>query len=122
MEKSLFEQLGGTYHWEGDYLLPDLVAPESPKIGIWGQRRLAYLQERQKTLYTAMLLGGKLNAHLEEVDKAAAEMYDRLLEQFKKAEGVTESLKTADQMAWCQHMNSIRNRVTEIVNKELIYP
>ncbi len=120
--KTDFETMGGAYHREGDYLLPDLVATESPNIGVWGQRRLAYLEEHQKALYTAMLLGGKLNAHLEEVDKSATEMYDRLLEQFKKAEGVTESLKTADQMAWCQHMNSIHNRVTEIVRKELIYP
>ena len=63
--KPLYEQLGGTYHSEGDYLIPDLAAPPSPHVGIWGLRRKNYLLKNREAIYTAMLLGGKLNAHLE---------------------------------------------------------
>ena len=75
--KTTFETLGGTYRQEGDYLLPNLEAPESPQICIWGERRRRYLREHEKAAYTAMLLSGELNAHLEEVDRSASEMFDR---------------------------------------------
>lgn len=116
-----FEKLGGTYRQEGDYLLPNIEVPESPQIGIWGQRRLQYLRTNKKVLYTTMLMGGTLNDHLEEVDKSADEMFERLIGQMKKQEGITEELKAASQMEWVQCVNSIRNRVQEIVLKELIY-
>lgn len=75
MKKSLFEQMGGTYHQEGDYFLPDLSVPELPSIGIWGQRRKQYLKEHRQTLYTATPLSGKLNDHLFEVDKQAEAIF-----------------------------------------------
>ncbi len=108
------------YHWEGDYLIPDLVAPESPQIGIWGERRRRFLRTHQKPIYDAMLMSGTLNAHLEEIDRAAEEMIDRLIAQMAEREGVTEQLKADDQMEWVQHMNSIRHRAEEIVRKDLI--
>ena len=110
-----------TYHWEGDYLIPDLVAPESPKIGIWGERRRQYLRTEKKSLYTAMLMNGTLNAHLEEIDRTAEEMLDRLISQIAEQEGVTDSLKASDQMAWVQDMNNIRNRAEEIVREVIIF-
>ena len=110
-----------TYHREGDYLLPDLVPPESLDIGIWGRRRRDYLQKHRNGIYTGMLLTGKLNAHLEEIDRVANEMFDLLVEQYADREGVTEQLKRTNQMAWVQQMNNIRNRAEEIVKTELIY-
>lgn len=119
--KSTFERMGGTYRQVWEYLLPNIEPPESPKIGIWGQRRRKYLQEHQKPLYTAMLLGGTLNAHLEEVDRSAAEMFDRLVEQLKLRDGITEELKAADQLEWVQSMNVIRREAAVAVTRELIY-
>ncbi len=119
--KSLYEQLGGTYHWEGDYLIPDLAAQPSPHIGIWGLRRKNYLLKNRELVYTAMLLGGKLNAHLEEVDRQAEETLFRLVDQMARAEGITEQLKADDQMAWVGAMNNIRTRAEEVVYAELIY-
>ena len=118
--KSTYETMGGKYQQDGDYLLPNLEVPESPKVGTWGEHRRMYLRENQKALYTAMMLGDTLNAHLEEVDCTATEMYDRLISQLAEQEGITEQLKATDQMEWVQQMNNIRNRAAEIVWKELI--
>ena len=116
-----FEAMGGTYTSEGDYLLPNVDVPESSKIGVWGERRRKYLQTSQRALYTAMLLGDTLNAHLAEVDKSATEMFDRLVEQMKSCDCTTEELKAANQMEWVQGMNAIHHEATEVVMKELIY-
>lgn len=110
-----------TYHTEGEYLIPDLIAPESPAVGVWGMRRLAYLRQHRRPIYSGMLMTGNLNAHLEEVDRAAEEMMELLMAQIAEREGVTEQLKAEDQMAWVQAMNSIRSRAEEIVLAELIY-
>ena len=108
-----------TYHWEGEYLIPDLVAPESPHIGIWGERRRQFLRKHQRPIYDAMLMDGTLNAHLEEVDHTAEEMMDRLMTQMVEREGVTEALKAENQVEWVQEMNNIRSRAEEIVRAEL---
>ena len=108
------------YIHSGDYLLPNLETPEAPKVSIWGERRRKYLWEYQKPLYTAMLLGDTLNTHLEEVDRSAAEMFDRLIEQMKDRDGITEDMKAANQLEWVQRMNVIRQEAAEIVTKELI--
>ena len=116
MEKQML-----TYHREGDYLLPDLIPPESPNIGVWGLRRRNYLRENHDGIYTGMLLSGKLKAHLEEIDRSANEMFDLLMKQYAAREGVTEQLKAENQMEWVRRMNGIRNRVEEIIAKDLIY-
>ena len=116
----VFEKTGIHYRQEGEYALPNLEAPESPKVGIWGERRRKYMREHQKALYTAMMLSGTLNTHLEKVDRTANEMYDRLTSQLAKQEGITEQLKTTNQMEWVQQMNNVRNRAAEVVWKELI--
>ena len=68
-----------TYHREGDYLIPDLLSPPSPNIGVWGQRRKHYLQQHHDGIYTGLLLSGKLNAHLEEIDRSASELFELLM-------------------------------------------
>ena len=110
-----------TYHCEGDYLIPNLLPPEAPHIGIWGLRRRSYLQEHHNGLYTGLLLSSKLNAHLEEMDRSANSMFDLLMKQYVEHEDVTEQLKAENQMEWVRRMNSIRMRVEETIACELIY-
>jgi len=111
-----------TYTQQGDYLLPNLKLPEQPKveIGIWGKRRLRYLKNHHPIIYTNYLTSCTLTAHLADVNEDANEMFDRIVKQFSKQEGVTEKLKAENQMLWVRKMNNIRNRATEIVNTELI--
>ena len=104
-----------TYHREGDYLLPDLVPPAPPRIGIWSIQRRDFLRKHHDGLYTGLLLSGKLNAHLEEIDRSANEMFDLLIKQYAEREGVTEELKAQDQMEWVRRMNGIRERVEETI-------
>ena len=119
--KSTYETMGGKYQHKGDYLLPNFEVSECPKVGVWGERRRKYLREHQQSLYTAMMLSGTLNTHLEEVDRTANEMYDRLTSQLAAQEGITEQLKATNQMEWVQQMNNIRNRAAKIVNTEIIF-
>lgn len=121
MEKSIFEQMGGTYHQEGDYLLPDLTPPEIVPVGVWGQRRKHYLKTHRNPIYTALLLSGKLDSHLSEIDAQAEAMFFQLVKQLAEKKGITEQLKANRQMEWVGRMNNIHNRVTEMVNAELIF-
>lgn len=122
--KSLYEQLGGTYHLGEDGMLyPDLLPPEedAPPYGKYGRMRLTYLREHHEGLYTGLLLSGKLNAHLNEIDETAHAGMELLTKQMAVAQGITEELKARDQMAWVGAMNNIRNAAEEIVLTELIY-
>ena len=119
--KSLFEKMSITYHQEGDYLLPNLVPPESIPIGIWGQRRRHYLKTQRGPIYNALLLSGKLNGHLIEVDIQAEAMFSQLVKQLAEQESVTEQLKAERQMEWVGRMNNVRNRAEKIIFRELIY-
>lgn len=112
-----------TYTLQGDYLLPDLKLPEQPKveIGIWGKRHLRYLKNYHPIIYTNLLTSCKLTSYLADIDEEANEMFDKLVKQLAKQEGVTEQLKAENQMQWVRKMNNIRNQVTEIVNNDLIY-
>ena len=123
MKKSLFEQIGGTYEQQGDYILPNLTLPaeEKQSIGIWGQRHARYLKQHHRILYYNLLTSGKLNAHLAEIDRQAEEMFLRLVKQMAEREGVTEQLKAENQTEWVRRMNSIRSGVAEIVYTDLIY-
>ena len=120
MKKSLFEEMGGTYRQEGDYLLPNLSVPELPPLGVWGQRHLRYIKEHRPARYNALLLGGKLNGYLTDIDEQAEDMFFRLVKQMAEREGVTEQLKAQNQMEWVGRMNNIRNIAAEIINHELI--
>ena len=123
MEKSLFEQMGGTYTQEGDYILPNLMLPieEERPIGIWGQRHLRYIKQHRKIHYTEFLTSGKLNAYLAELNDEADAMFSRLINQMVEKQGITEQLKDKNPMEWVQHMNNIQACAREIVNTELIY-
>lgn len=122
MEKTIFEQMGGTYTPQGDYCLPNLTLPteENKPIGIWGQRHKRYLKKHRKVTYTTLLTSGNLNSYLADINQQAEEIFSRLVNQIAEHEGITEALKVQDQMTWVQRMNNIRNRITEIINNDLI--
>ena len=120
--KSIFEQIGGAYTLQGYYRLPNLTLPAEDErpIGVWGQRRLRYLKQRHKVLYYNLLTSGKLHSHLADTEEQAQALFSRLVKEFAEKEGVTEQLKTANQMAWVRQMNNIRSRATEVVNLEVV--
>ncbi len=123
MTKSIFEEIGGTYEMQGDYLIPCLTLPtekEQP-IGLFGHRHLRYLKQNRRVLYLNLLTSGRLNAHLVEIDKQVQDMFLRLVEQMTEHEWVTEQHKAENQMDWVARMNNIRSRAMEIINTELIY-
>lgn len=123
MEKSLFEQKGGTYTQVGDYMLPNLTLSEEEQkpIGIWGQRHARYLKQNYKVLYMSLLTSGKLNNYLSNIDQQAEDMFIRLVKEMAEKQGISEQLKARDQMMWVGRMNAVRNAAMEIVNKEPIY-
>ena len=124
MEKVIYDEKNGLwYELQGDYYIPCLKLPEEEQhpIGVWGQRHLRYIRQHRKVLYINLLTSGKLNGYLVDIDKQAEEMFDNLIMQYKKAEGITEKLKADNQMEWVGLMNNIRQTATEIVNAELIY-
>lgn len=122
MEKYIRDETNGLdYELVGDYYLPCLKAPESPKVGRFGLIYLDYLRNHKRITYSGLLISGKLNELIEDIDRQAKEMFFQLVEQMKQAEGITEQLKAIDQLKWVGLMNNIRNRVAEIVIKEIIY-
>ena len=124
MKQHITDQKNGiNYTLHGDYYLPDLSLPaeEEIPIGAWGERHKQFLKNHQPSVYNEFLVSGKLQTYLAQIDRDAQEMFDLLVRQLAEQEGVTETLKTENQMEWARRMNSIRNRATEIVNHELIY-
>lgn len=120
--KSLIEEMGIGYRQVGEVQIPNLVATDTNyPIGIWGQRHKDYLLENHRLFYYNLLTTGKLNSYLHDIDVSAKEMYDRLIKQMAEQEGVTEQLKTQNQMEWVGRMNNIANQAREIVNTEMIY-
>ena len=121
--KSIFEQIGGTYTMQGDYCLPNLTLPaeEERPIGVWALRRKRYLKQHHKALYYNLLTSGKLHSHLADIEEQAQQLFLRLVKELAEKEGVTEQLKSADQMAWVRRMNNIRRRATEVVNSEVLF-
>ena len=121
--KSLFEQMGGTYCREGDYLIPNLALPDigDNQIGKYGRMRRRYLKEHRKIVYHNYVVEGTLFKHQSEIDKACNERMETIVSAMAKQEGMTEALKAADQMEWVCRMNSIRNRAEEIILREMIY-
>ena len=111
------------YHKSGGYYLPNLVLEDTEvqSIGKYGRMRKRYLKEHRPALYSSLLLTGKLDQHLAEIDETCEERMELLSGQMARQEGVTEELKAADQMEWVRRMNSIRNRAEEIILHELVY-
>ena len=102
MAKSLFEELGGRYERQGDYLIPCLSVPaeEEQPIGIWGQRHMNYLKQYHKVTYTNLFTNGRLNAYLVDVDRQAQERFERLIEGMKQTQDITEQLKAENALEW----------------------
>ena len=124
MDKYIYDEKNGLwYELQGDYYLPCLKLPkeESRHIGVWGQRHLRYLKQHRKVLYSELLISGKLNDYLADLNEQAEDMFSRLVKQLAEKEGVTKALKAENQMLWVQKMNNIRNAVMEVVSNDLIY-
>ena len=106
----------------GDYFIPDLMLPEESRpIGKWGRMHREYLKEHKPIQYNCLLLSGELRTYLADLNEQAQDGLERMIDQMKMAEGVTEELKAADPMAWVGAVNNIRNRAEEIILQELIY-
>lgn len=123
MNKTIFEQMGGTYTIQGDYCLPNLTLPPEKErpIGVWGQRRLQYLKQHHKVLYYNLLTSGKLRSHIADVEEEAQSLFLRLVKQYAEREGATEQLKVENPIEWVRKMNNIRNRAAETVCADLIF-
>ena len=123
MNKTIFEQIGGTYTMQGDYCLPDLTLyPEEDRpIGVWAQRRLRYLKQHHTILYYNLLTSGKLRSHLADIEEEAQSLFLRLVKQYAEQEGVTEQFKAENPTEWVGRINNIRSKVTEIVNQYVVY-
>ena len=123
MEKTVFEQMGGTYREEKAYLIPNLTLSKAKQveIGVWGQKRLKYLKTHHKILYYNLLTSGKLYEHLAEIDTSACNMAEYLIKEMARKQGVTEQLKAVDMMRWIGLMNNIRACVDEILLNDIVY-
>ncbi len=124
MKKTIFEEMGGTYIRHGDYLIPCLTLPEEEEqrfIGVWGQRHKRYLKEHKRAVYITLLTSGRLNSYLADIEEQAQERFERIVEQLKRAQGITEQLKTENQMEWVERMNNIQVCARDIVDEEMIY-
>ena len=115
MDKYIYDDNNGLwYELQGDYYIPCLTIPkeEQQPIGIWGRQHLRYIREYRKGLYDSLLLSGKLNGYLAELNEQAEDMFLRLVQEVAEKEGITETLKAEDQMLWVRQMNSIRDTAT----------
>lgn len=124
MKKTIFEEMGGTYIRHGDYLIPALTLPKEEEqrgVGVWGQRHLQYLKEYRRGLYLDVLTSGRLNGYLADIEEQVQERFERLVEQMKQAQGITEQLKVENVLEWVGRMNNIQACAREIVDKEIIY-
>lgn len=123
MKKYIAGKITGiSYTLVGDVYIPNLVSTDTNyEIGYWGRKHKEYIKQYKPAFYTTLLTQCKLNSYLHDVDVRATEMYDTLVKQLVKQEGVTEKLKSTDMMLWIQKMNNIRNRAAEIVNAEIVY-
>ena len=123
MNKTITDKNTGLdYTLVGEVYLPNLISTETNyEIGMWGQRHLDYIKQHRKVFYTSLLTNCILNSYLHDVDVRATEMYDCLVKQLKKQQGITERLKADNMMAWVQAMNNITNQAREIVNLEVIH-
>ena len=124
MDKYIFDKNNGLwYELVDDYYLPCLTVPaeEEQPVGVWGLRHKRYLKEYRPAFYNALLLSGKLNGYLADIDQRAQELFGTIIQQMALAQGITERLKATDQMAWVGKMNNLRASATDFVNTEIIY-
>ena len=117
------EKTGIEYRLEGDYYIPNIVAPKQEKIVLnkYGRMRLKYLKEHKKAKYTIMLMSGTLNTHLKEIQETAQNRVEQIIDQLKEKSDLTEDMKNTDVLFWVGTMNSIKSQAVDIVLSELIY-
>ena len=123
MKKTIFEEMGGIYIRQGDYFIPCLTLPEEEQrfIGVWGQRHKCYLKEHKRAFYIILLTSGRLNSYLADIEEQAQERFERIVEQMKQVQGITEQLKADDTLKWIGRMSNIQTCAREIVDNEMIY-
>lgn len=124
MKKSIFEQMGGTYRQEGDYLIPNLELPDNEdksEIGSYGRKHLDYIKKHNYSFYFQMLTSGKLHSYLADINERGLEMEKSIVNSMAKAEGVDERLKTENQLKWIGLMNNFRHSAREIIDSSIIY-
>lgn len=121
--KTIFENIGGSYTQQGDYLLPNLTLPDENqrKISVWATRHSRYLKSSHRVLYYNLLTSSKLDNYLADVEEKAKNLFEQTIQSLAEHEQITEKLKAENMMLWVQKMNNIRNRATEIVNEQVIY-
>lgn len=121
--KTIFENNGGTYESQGDYLLPNLTLQDDEQysIGVWEMRHKRYLKQHHKVIYYNLLTAGKLNSYLADIEEQSQNLFSRMVNYLTEKENVTEKLKAENALLWVRKMNNIRNRATEIVNEQVIY-
>ena len=124
MDKYIYDDKNGLwYELQGDYYIPCLILPaekEQP-IGLWGQRHLRYLKEYRRATYITLFTSGRLNNYLADIDRQAQERMERLTEQMKRVQGITEQLKADNAWEWVGRMNNIQACARETVDREMIY-
>lgn len=124
MKKSIFEQMGGTYRREGDYLIPNLELPENEdkrEIGSYGRQHLEFIKKYHHGFYYQMLTSGKIHSYLADINEQALEMEQSIVQKMAKAEGVDEKLKAENALKWTGLMNNFRHSAREIITSTIIY-
>ena len=121
--KTNFENIGGSYSQQGDYLLPNLMLLDENQrqISVWAMRHRRYLKSSHRVLYYNLLTSGELYNYLADVEERAKNLFEQTVKSLAEQEQVTEKLNAENMMFWVQKMNNIRNRATEIVNEQVIY-
>lgn len=121
--ETIFENNGGAYEIQGNYLLPNLTLQDEEQysIGVWGMRHKRYLKQNHKVFYYNLLMAGKLDSYLADIDVRANLLFYETIKSLAEKENITEKLKSENAMLWVQKMNNIRNRATEIVNNQIIF-
>ena len=120
--KTLYENLGGTYHEENGHLIPNVTLPEQTdyQIGKYGRMHLDYIKQHRRGRYTTLLTEGKLNTRLHEIDLEATEMLDTIIPRLATERGIDENLKARDMLRWVAEMNNIKANAEEIVLREVV--
>lgn len=124
MEKYIYDETNGLwYELQGDYYIPCLALPaeEEQPVTLWEQRHLHYLKDYRRGTYINLLTSGRLNAYLVKIDKQAQDRFERLIEDMKRTQGITEQLKAENAFEWIRRINNILACAREIVNKEIIF-
>ena len=120
--KTLYENLGGTYHEENGHLIPNVTLPEQTdyQIGKYGRMHLDYIKQHRRGRYTTLLTEGKLNTRLHEIDLEANEMLETIIPRLATERGIDENLKACDMLRWVAEMNNINASAEEIVLREVV--